>query len=100
MASYYYPLIGGSMLASSVYHLLYYNGDILGASGIHEASLSKVLSLVRSGFTRAPSTSVVESSTNPTSSETEHLIDNSSNTNANSSTDEEVKHLKLRTTGS
>ena len=78
------------MMASSLYHLLYYNGDI-GASGIYGASLSRVLSLVRSGFTRAASTSIVEGSTNPTSSETDQLIDNSSTTNIDSSAEEERK---------
>ena len=79
------------MLASCVYHLLYYNGDVLGASGIYASSLSKVLSLVRSGFSRAPPpsvTAVAGASTNPTSTETDSLIDNSSNPKIDSSADE------------
>ena len=79
------------MMASCVYHLLYYNGDVLGASGIYASSLSTVLSLVRSGFSRAPSpsaTAVTESSTNPASTETDSLIDNASNPKIHSSADE------------
>src|SRR6266496_5269669 len=91
MVSYYYPFMGGSMLASCVYHLLYYNGDVLGACGIYASSLSKGLSLIRSGFNRAPPplvTAVTGSSTNPTSTEIDSLIDNSSDPKIDSSADD------------
>jgi hypothetical protein len=38
----YYPLIGGLMLGSCVYHQLYYNGSVLGISGIYRSSLSAI----------------------------------------------------------
>lgn len=79
------------MLASCVYHLLYDKGDVLGARGIYGSSLSKVLFLVRSGFSRAPSpsvTTVAGSSTNTISTETDGLIENPSNRKIDSSADE------------
>lgn len=76
------------MLASSVYHLLYFNGHVLGVSGIYGSSVSNVLSAVRSGFSRAQSPQVVEPTTKPTSSETDPLVGNSSNESNNASTTE------------
>lgn len=38
------------MLASSVYHLLYYNGRVLGISGIYGGTVSTVLGSVRRHF--------------------------------------------------
>jgi hypothetical protein len=58
MASYYYPLIGGSMLASSIYHLYYYNGNILGISGIYESFLQRTFASVQSACTHEPSPKV------------------------------------------
>jgi hypothetical protein len=64
------------MLASSAYHLLYFNGDVLGVSGIYGSSLSQVLSMARSGFSRPQPPSVVQSTTKPIF-ETEPLISSS-----------------------
>jgi hypothetical protein len=47
MFAYSYPLVGGLMLASSVYHLLYYNGNVLGISGIYQSSFAKALRVLR-----------------------------------------------------
>jgi hypothetical protein len=43
----YYPLIGGLMLGSCVYHHLYYNGSVLGISGIYRSSLSAISAKLR-----------------------------------------------------
>jgi hypothetical protein len=85
MATYYYPLIGGSMLASSVYHFLYFNGHVLGVSGIYGSSLSQVLSMARSEFSRSQPPRVVEPTARPIS-ETEPLISSSVNPTNESST--------------
>jgi hypothetical protein len=42
-----YPLAGGLMLASSVYHLLYFNGNVLGISGIYRSTISQILNKAR-----------------------------------------------------
>jgi hypothetical protein len=46
------------MLASSVYHLYYYNGDILGVSGIYGSFLQRTLALVHSACKQEPSPQV------------------------------------------
>ena len=84
MTTYVYPFIGGSMMASCVYHLLYFNGNPLGVSGIYSASLSNVLSVVRLGFSKTPPVGS-ESTSEPTSSETDNLIHNPANPNVMSS---------------
>lgn len=38
-----YPLVGGLMLGSSVYHLLYFNGNVLGISGIYSSTINQIL---------------------------------------------------------
>jgi hypothetical protein len=43
---YLYPLSGGLMLGSCVYHLLYFNGNVLGISGIYGSAISRTVSLV------------------------------------------------------
>jgi hypothetical protein len=43
---YLYPLSGGLMLGSCVYHLLYFNGNVLGISGIYGSAISRAVSLV------------------------------------------------------
>jgi hypothetical protein len=48
MSSYIYPLVGGLMIGSSVYHLLWYNGNVLGVSGIYGDSVSKIIAAFRS----------------------------------------------------
>lgn len=45
MASYTYPFVGGLMLGSCVYHLLSFNGDVLGVSGIYGTAAKQVLSV-------------------------------------------------------
>jgi hypothetical protein len=45
-----YSLIGGLMIGSSVYHLLAFNGNVLGISGIYGSQVSKLLNSVRSFF--------------------------------------------------
>jgi hypothetical protein len=40
-----YPLVGGLMLGSCVYHLLYFNGDTLGVSGIYGSTLRKLFNI-------------------------------------------------------
>jgi len=49
---YLYPLSGGLMLASCVYHLLRFNGNVLGISGIYGAAISRAVSLVGLKFSR------------------------------------------------
>jgi hypothetical protein len=55
MSTYAYPLLGGTMLASSVYHLLYFNGQILGISGIYGGAISDIVQAVRKSFASAQS---------------------------------------------
>jgi len=43
---YLHPLTGGLMLGSCVYHLLYFNGHVLGISGIYGSAISRAVSLV------------------------------------------------------
>jgi hypothetical protein len=43
-----YSLIGGLMIGSSVYHLLAFNGNILGVAGIYGSQVSRLLNAVRS----------------------------------------------------
>jgi hypothetical protein len=38
-----YPVFGGLMIASSIYHLLAYNGNVLGISGIYGSALSTTM---------------------------------------------------------
>ena len=47
---YLYPLMGGLMLASCVYHLFYFNGNILGVSNIYGAAASQAVVLLQSYF--------------------------------------------------
>ena len=44
-ASTLYPLVGGLMLGFCVYHLLYFNGDTLGVSGIYGSTLRKLFNI-------------------------------------------------------
>jgi len=46
MASYTYPFVGGLMLGSCVYHLLSFNGNVLGISGIYGTTIKQILSVV------------------------------------------------------
>jgi hypothetical protein len=41
--SFYYPLAGGLIVGSCVHHLLYFNGNVLGISGIYSASVRRIL---------------------------------------------------------
>jgi hypothetical protein len=50
MSAYSYSVLGGLMVASGVYHLLYYNGNVLGISGIYGSSVSTAVGLFRSQF--------------------------------------------------
>jgi hypothetical protein len=50
----YYPLIGGLMLGSCVHHLLYYNGNILGISGIYTSTLSTISNALRENTSQIP----------------------------------------------
>jgi hypothetical protein len=50
----YYPLIGGLMLGSSVHHLLYYNGNILGISGIYFSTLSAISKRLQENTSQIP----------------------------------------------
>jgi hypothetical protein len=55
MSSYYHPLVGGTMLASSVYHLFYYNGKVLGIRGIYSGAVAETLESIRRSFATAHS---------------------------------------------
>jgi len=46
LSEYLYSLNGGLMLGSSVYHLLYLNGQVLGISGIYGSAISRAVSIV------------------------------------------------------
>ena len=74
MSSYYYPLIGGTMMATSVYHLLYYNGKVLGISGIYGGAISDVIDSIRRSFATSRSAKQV---TAQFRSETDSLSDDS-----------------------
>ena len=43
--SFYYPLTGGLTLSSCIYHLLSFNGDVLGISGIFGSSITKAATI-------------------------------------------------------
>jgi hypothetical protein len=58
-----YPLSGGLMLGSCVYHLLYLNGKVLGISGIYGSAISRAISIVGFNLGRM-STSVRKLATN------------------------------------
>ena len=61
------------MLASSIYHLLYYNGEILGISGIYGSAVTDVLDSVRKSIT-AVQEKKEDASQSP--SETDVLVNN------------------------
>ena len=46
LSEYMYPLNGGLMLGSCVYHLLHLNGKVLGISGIYGSAISRAISIV------------------------------------------------------
>jgi len=58
-----YPLTGGLMLGSCVYHLLYLNGNVLGISGIYGTAVSRAISIVGLNLSRI-STSAKKSAPN------------------------------------
>ena len=69
--SFYYGLIGGGMLASSIYHLLYYNGSVLGVSGIYGSFIERVIAIIQSTFLQEVSQ---ERATKSGSSETDRSV--------------------------